>query len=120
MNVSTSHVCWVYVANAPRFVSVLNCFIRPCFTFPPPVITRTNLIFSRAYSIWVVYATCLVPVALSRLFIATHFPHQVVLGTMTGGYCVNHALALKTLKYVCISHGEQRVFSILQHKKCVS
>ena len=32
----------------------------------------------------------------------------------------NVILILITLKYFCINHGDQRVFSILNHHKCLS
>lgn len=38
------------------------------------------------YIIWMLFGVFMLAVNVSRLFIATHFPHQVVLGTLAGNY----------------------------------
>lgn len=38
--------------------------------------------------VWVSFTVVLVAVNVSRLFIATHFPHQVVAGSLTGKYII--------------------------------
>ncbi len=36
--------------------------------------------------VWSVFVSFMVAVSISRCFIATHFPHQVVAGTIVGKY----------------------------------
>lgn len=43
-------------------------------------------------SLWTIFWTVQVCVCLSRVFIAAHFPHQVIAGVITGQY---HLIALK-------------------------
>ena len=61
-------------------------------------------------TVWSVFLTTLLLVSMSRVFIATHFPHQVILGTLIG---LIIALFVRKFNLVLMKVSQSAIYCVL-------
>ena len=93
------------VTAAVFFVILIN--VMKCVQEHNSVTRRPVLKTLLTLCVWSVFAILMVLVSLSRVFIATHFPHQVTMGVLSGivlAYCLQKTRLSKATSLVyCLS-----------------